>query len=289
MLRINVIKILLLSFLMIINIFLFLNLHSLKNQNEFEVNFLDVGQGNGTLFEYDSGLKILVDSGVGLKAKQSLFKELSFFNRKIDLFFATHYDLDHVGNFIDYFYKYTNSYFFNNGKESKAPIYDEIFKILNQQNIKDISLVSGDIIKINKNSFIEVLFPEKNININKLKDNDSSLILKFIYKDKSILITGDASSKIEKWLVKKYGNKLKSDILIAGHHGSKTSSSEEFLKMVKPEYIIFSAGENNSYHHPNKEILERVDVLGIKYFRTDTQGTVKAFIDKGNWVFEVEK
>jgi competence protein ComEC len=82
-------------------------------------------------------------------------------------------------------------------------------------------------------------------------------------------------------LVKKYGNKLKSDILLAGHHGSKTSSSEEFLKAVNPELIIFSAGKNNSYHHPHPTVISLVKKLGITYFRTDEVGTIKYIFNNG--------
>lgn len=282
MFKTNLIKISVLSLLFIINIFLIFNFYFLKTQNEFEVDFVDVGQGNGTLFKYNSGLKILIDSGTGLKAKKGLYNELSFFDRNIDLFFATHYDTDHVGNFPDYFKKYINSYFFNNGKDSKTPIYNEILNGLKNQNIKDISLVAGNILKIDDDSYIEVLLPEKNININSLKSNDSSLVLKFIYKNKNILITGDLPSKLERWLVEKYGKKLKSDVLVAGHHGSKYSSSEEFLEAVNPKYIIFSAGKDNSYHHPSQEVLDRVDKLGIKYFRTDENGTIKYIFNDGD-------
>jgi len=76
-------------------------------------------------------------------------------------------------------------------------------------------------------------------------------------------------------MVEKYGKRLKSDFLLAGHHGSNTSSSEEFLRAVNPEYIIFSAGKNNSYNHPHPAVISLVEKLGIKYFRTDTVGTIK--------------
>jgi len=289
MFNINLIKIFILSILFLINILLLSNLFYLKNTNEFEVNFLDVGQGNATLFKYKSELNILIDSGKDVYGRKSLYKNLSFFDRNLDLTFATHYDFDHVGNFLDYFNKYNISYFFRNGKESKAPIYEELLKLIKKEDIKNIDLKAGDIIKIDKNSFIEILFPEEKINVNKLKDNDSSLILKLTYKNKTFLITGDASKKIESWMVEKYGKKLKSDFLLAGHHGSKTSSSEEFLRAVSPEYIIFSVGKNNSYHHPHPTVISLVDKLGIKYFRTDINGTIKYIFNGEDWILKLEK
>jgi competence protein ComEC len=107
--------------------------------------------------------------------------------------------------------------------------------------------------------------------------------LQIFFRDKIFLITGDAPKKIEEWLVKKYGKKLKSNILLAGHHGSKTSSSEEFLKVVNPDLIIFSAGKDNPYHHPNKEIIDLVKELKIKYLRTDEVGTIRYLLKADNW------
>jgi len=279
---VTLLKTFILFLLFLINIFLFLNLENLKNKKEFEIDFLDVGQGNGTLIKTQN-LNILIDSGKELYARKTLYKNLSFFDRNLDLVFASHYDYDHVGNFLDYFQKYKISYFFRNGKESKAPIYSELLKLTKIKKIKTIDLKAGDILKINKNFYIKVLFPDRKINQNKMRDNDSSLVLQIFYKNKIFLITGDSPVKIERWLIEKYGDELKSDILLAGHHGSRTSSSEEFLKVVKPDLIIFSTCKNNSYHHPNKEILERVKKLGIKYLRTDEIGTVKYFFKNNEW------
>ncbi len=281
-------KIFILIILFIINIFLFFNLSYLKRQNEFEIDFLDVGQGNGTLIKYQ-GLNFLIDSGKELYARKTLYKNLSFFNRNLDFSFASHYDFDHVGNFIDYFQKYKISYFFRNGKASKAPVYEELLKLTKKNKIKTIDLIAGDILKINKDFFIKVLFPEKNINKNKLKDNNSSLVLQIFYKDKTFLITGDSPKKIEKWLVKKYGESLKSDILLAGHHGSKTSSSEIFLKTINPKLIIFSAGKNNPYHHPSPSVISLVKKIKIPYLITYNVGTIKEIFNGDKWILNLEK
>jgi competence protein ComEC len=195
--NLKLIKIFILAILLLINIFLFLNIYSLKTFNEFEINFLDVGQGNSTLIKY-KGLNFLIDSGKELYARKSFYKNISFFDRNIDFVFATHYDFDHVGNLLDYFEKYKIYYFFRNGKKSKAPIFNELLKLTKKEKIKNIDLISGDILKINDEFYIKVLFPEEKININKLRDNDSSLVLQIFYKDKIFLITGDSPKKIEK-------------------------------------------------------------------------------------------
>jgi len=99
-------------------------------------------------------------------------------------------------------------------------------------------------------------------------------VLKITHKNQSILITGDLPQKFERYLVHKYKNKLKSNILLVGHHGSNTSSSEEFLKAVDPEYIIISVGKDNPYHLPNKNALKRLQKLHIPILRTDKIGNI---------------
>jgi len=112
--------------------------------------------------------------------------------------FASHYDFDHVGNLLDYFQKYKISYFFRNGKASKAPIYSELLKLTKENNIKALDLKADDVVKVDKDFYIKILFPDGEIDQNKMRDNDSSLVLQVFYKNKIFLITGDSPIKIEK-------------------------------------------------------------------------------------------
>lgn len=105
-------------------------------------------------------------------------------------------------------------------------------------------------------------------------ENDRSLVLGLDFMGKKWLFTGDASEAIEKKIISKYPD-LDIDILKAGHHGSKTSSSYSFLEAISPEVVVISVGRFNSYGHPNKEVLERLNKLGIKYRRTDIEGTIE--------------
>ena len=102
-----------------------------------------------------------------------------------------------------------------------------------------------------------------------IKDkNDSSIVLRIVYGENEVLLTGDASKKIEKFLVSKYGSRLESDILKLGHHGSKTSSSELFLRTVKPKSVVVSAGSNNRYGHPHKSVMDLVGRLNSSLYST---------------------
>ena len=255
--------------------------YSFLTINTFSVTFIDVGQGNATLFETANNFQFLIDSGNGLAAKTSLSKKLNFFDKELDLILATHFDLDHVGNFPYLLSNFNISYFFDTGITNEKDVFELINKKILKKNVLRKKLSAGDILKINPHTKIEIFFPPPNINIQSFQDNSSSLVLKITHQNSSVLITGDSPAKIEKFLVKKYGEKLKADILLAGHHGSKTSSSEIFLKTVRPEYIIFSAGKDNSYKHPHKEVLERAQKLGLKILRTDQLGSINFIYKDG--------
>jgi competence protein ComEC len=159
--------------------------------------------------------------------------------------------------------------------------------VFDDRYIKQLS--AGDTIFIDKNTKIMVLFPEVFFKSGSLDSNESSLVLKIQHKNKTFLITGDLPFKFEKYLVKKYGKELKADVLLAGHHGSKTSSSLDFLKVVDPEYFVVSVGEDNSYNLPSNEVLDRVRKFGIKILRTDLSGNVIFNIKDSDLILKQEK
>jgi len=248
------------------------------NSEKHKITFLDVGQGNGVLIQ-DGERNILIDTGNEFVATKSLTKALGFFDRKIDIIFASHYDLDHIGLLPYYLRNYKVGMFVDSGviisqKDSQWPLYQEIKDLIKKKKVIKKTGRSGDEFIFNDDFKIKVLFPGRFLDVNKLKSNSGSLVLKIFFYGKKILLTGDLPQKFEKVLIQRYGDELKSDILLAGHHGSKTSSSEEFLKVVNPEHFVISVGEDNSYGHPNKEVLDRAERLGFKILRTDLLGSI---------------
>lgn len=135
--------------------------------------------------------------------------------------------------------------------------YERFLEIVKRRNIKVLVVNSGDKVFIENDIFFDILFPEKEqIEENIL--NNNSIVAKLVYNDFSMLFTGDIEEVAENKILEKYKN-LKSTILKVAHHGSKTSSIEEFLEAVKPKYALIGVGKNNTFGHPNDGVLERLE------------------------------
>lgn len=159
------------------------------------------------------------------------------------------------------------------GKDSKN--YQTFNKIVNKNKIKVLVVKKGDNINVEKNINIQILWP----NINQIQENilnNNSIVAKLSYKNISILLTGDIEEIAEKAILEEYKNSnvLKSTILKIGHHGSKTSSTQEFIEKVKPRIALIGVGKNNTFGHPNNVVLERLKNIGAKIYRTDEMGEI---------------
>lgn len=136
---------------------------------------------------------------------------------------------------------------------------------------------AGNRINIEKNLFFDILWPSKNEIVSKNVINNNALVCKMVSKKVTMLFTGDIEQEAEKAILNKYKvniSILKSDILKVAHHGSKTSSTEEFLEAVKPNTAVIGVGKNNNFGHPNKSVLEKLKRLGCRIYRTDESGEI---------------
>lgn len=230
------------------------------------VYFIDVGQGDSALIVTKNNKSILIDTGGKVGSNYSLMKSnvIPFFKsigiRKLDYLFITHGDYDHAGYGIDLVNNFNvKNRFTNKGK------YNLLEKKLN--------------IKSFNNSYIKI----DNVEIYSLNsklynnENSDSLVLLVIIDNYKLLFMGDASINTEKDIMNNYdiGDVF---ILKVGHHGSKTSSSEEFINSVNPKYSIISVGKNNKFGHPNKEVLDTLN--DSKIYRTDQDGSIMFKIKK---------
>lgn len=140
--------------------------------------------------------------------------------------------------------------------------YRKFVEIVNKRNIKVKKIKIGERIKLENDLYINVLWPADDKLITQNTLNNNSIVMKLEYKDFSCLFTGDIEKIAEQELLKTLDkNELKSTILKVAHHGSKTSTTQQFLEAVKPKIVLIGVGENNKFGHPNKEVLERLELL----------------------------
>ncbi len=166
--------------------------------------------------------------------------------------------------------------------------YQKFIKIVKERNIKVQVVEAGQRINIEKDLYFDVLWPMSENAISENSINNNSLVCKIVYRDFSMLFTGDIEAIAEKAIFEKYKNTsiLKSTILKVAHHGSRSSSMQEFLNVVRPKIALIGVGEKNTFGHPNSDVLERLKKSGSKIFRTDKDGEITIQINnKGRiWI-----
>ena len=176
-------------------------------------------------------------------------------------------------NFIMKNMKVENAIISNLGQESDE--YDTFINLAKKQRTNLILVKLGDVIKIG-NATINILFPENNL-ITDNKKNNNAIVFKFIWKDFSMLFTGDIEEKAESRILNIYSNNLstlQATILKVAHHGSKTSTTKKFIEAVKPKIALIGVGEDNNFGHPNNGVIERLIGIGCKIYRTDKNGEI---------------
>ena len=145
--------------------------------------------------------------------------------------------------------------------------YQDFIKIVNEKKIKVYVVEAGQKIHIERNLYFDVLWPSSNDVVTENILNNNSLVCKLNYRNFSMLFTGDIEEIAEEKILKDVNNDLlKADVLKVGHHGSKTSSTEEFIKVVKPKIALIGVGKNNNFGHPNNDVLNRFNELRYKDF-----------------------
>lgn len=233
------------------------------------------GQGDATLIVTPLNKKILIDGGgsefgdFNVGANTLLPYLLDRGIKKLDYIILTHFDLDHVQAAM---------YVMENIKVKKVIIakqvesseaYSKFVEIITKKKIEVCIIKAGDRINIEKDLCFDVLWPDSNEFITENAINNNSIVCKFKYRDFSMLFTGDIEEIAEKRILELYRENLdvlKSTVLKVAHHGSKSSSIEEFLRVVNPKIALIGVGSNNLYGHPSSEVIERLDELRCKYF-----------------------
>lgn len=253
------IKFFLISTLLLIGIVYFI-------PKDLKVYFVDVGQGDCTFIETPRHKKILIDGGGSLSdydiGKNVLLPYI--LNRgctTIDTIYVSHFDQDHVGGLLTIMKELKVKNIIIGKQFETCENYERFKEIVKEKKIKVHIVEAGQRIKIEKNLYFDILWPSSNNVINENILNNNSLVCKLVYYNFSMLFTGDIEEFAEKAILEKYKNlnKLQSTILKVAHHGSKSSSIEEFLKAVKPKIALIGVGEKNTFGHPNSGVLERIE------------------------------
>ena len=245
------------------------------------VAMLDIGQGDAILIEAPNGNKIMIDGGPDGVVLRRLGETLPFFERNLDMLIVSNPDKDHMGGFIPVLNSYQVANVMEPGTISPSATYEALESTILQKKVPKIIAERGMKITLSPDIYLYILFPDRDAS--KLKTNDGSIVAKLIYKNTSIMLMGDAPQKIEKYLIELDGNNLKSDILKAGHHGSKTSTVPSFVQTVSPQYALISAGLHNMYGHPNKETIQTLQKSHVKIFSTLGKGTIYMYSDGEGW------
>lgn len=271
--------------LIIIIIFNFIYPLADSTKKNLTINFIDVGQGDSTLIRVDNK-NILIDGGGSLYSdgfdvgEKTLFPYL--LDRGItylDYVIVSHFDADHFQG-LEYVInniKVKNAIISSLGQNSKE--YETFLNLAKKKKINIIYVKKGDSINFN-NAKIDILYPDNEI-INDNAKNNNALVCKLIYNNFSMLFTGDIEEIAEKKILKLYEKnkeKLRADVLKVGHHGSKTSSSYDFIKTVFPKIALIGVGKDNNFGHPNLGVIERLEKSGATIYRTDYMGEIELSI-----------
>lgn len=247
-------------------------------ENELEVHFIDVGQGDCTLIK-SGDHAMLIDAGDNSKGSAVWMYLQKQGIKKLDYVIGTHPDADHIGGLDVVIYKFDCEIIILSDYKKDTKTYDELIQTIKTKNYKITSPKTGTRYKLGDAEF-EIIGPVgSDYGTNA---NNYSVGIKLVHGNKSFLFAGDGEEEFESDLIEANEN-LKADVYKVSHHGSKTASTEEFMKKVNPKYAVISCGEDNRYGHPHSEVLNRFRAMGIKLFRTDEQGTIVAKSD-GNTI-----
>lgn len=251
------------------------------------VHFVDVGQGDGILVLQD-GKSMLIDTG---DLKSAVTEKLISYIRscgvkKLDYLVLTHPDADHIGGAPQIIRAFSPEYCILPDVNKSTKIYTDTLTALTEMNVKAKRPVPGDSYALGEADFC-VLAPLSE----KYTDwNDYSVVLRLSFGSRSVLFTGDAEKTSEREMTEHYSRTdLQADVLKVGHHGSRTSTTDAFLALVRPSYAVISCGEGNSYNHPHEETLTRLSQAGVRVYRTDQCGTVVLVTDGTALQFSAEK
>lgn len=249
----------------------------------FSVHIIDVGQGDSIFIQTLEDKRILIDAG-DEEAEHTVYSYLKRKGvKKIDVLIATHPDTDHIGS-MDYIIdKFKISHFYMPDAKTDSEAFYNLLDSCRDKNLKIEYLTKGDVLKIDSSTTMEILSPSTITD----KNNLNSIVSLLNYKGYEFLFTGDAEKENESEILSSC-NLPDIEFLKAGHHGSSSSSTNEFIEKLKPDAVAISCGYNNDYGHPHRSVLDTFRENGSVVYRTDKNGSLVFYCDD-NGIFTKKK
>lgn len=273
-----------LSIIIFLTFFIFTNY--LKNdkalnldyKNKLSVHYIDVGQGESSFLISPNGKTMLIDAGGTIN--NACFDYLKNLNIKtIDILVITHPHNDHISEVPNIINNFEVKKIYMPKVSHTSKTFENMINTIEAKKITVVEAKANKKIEFDNDIECNIISP----NFNNYKNlNNWSVVLHLKYKNNSFLFTGDAEEIAENEIMENTKINFSANVLSVGHHGSVTSTSEEFLKTVNPNYAIISAGKNNKYNHPSEIILERLDKYNVKTFKTFENGTIIIISDGEN-------
>lgn len=238
------------------------------SDDNLQVHFISVGQGDSELIKLPTGENVLIDSGDTYAAETllSYLKEQGV--EEIDMAVATHPHSDHIGSMQKVIENFKVDKILMPDRDYDSLVYTNLLYSIDENNVERIVAKYGDEFD-EGNAHFEILGPIKEYD----EVNDSSVVLMMTYGDNKFLFTGDQESDAEKDVIS-MGYDLNADVLKVGHHGSNTSSCQEFIDAVRPSIAVIEVGEGNKYGLPKDDIIMRIARSGATVYRTDKSGNI---------------
>lgn len=253
---------------------------------ELTLTMIDVGQADSFLLE-QNGKTALIDCGTRSSGKDVVEYLENEGISKIDYVFGTHPHDDHMGGMYDVITNFQIGTIIIPEVKTGRVTTNWYIKLMTEIKNGEYNLeyaTEGAMYNLG-DATIKIIGP---INMPKNNLNNYSTILKVSFGEMDIIMTGDAEISVEKDVLEKYKEELDAEILKVGHHGSDTSTSDEFLAAIDPEYALISTTINNKYEHPIKSVMQKLKNANIKVYRTDENGTVEATITSNDVKFSCE-
>lgn len=251
----------------------------LPDGETLEVHFIDVGQGDSILIRC-GGESMLIDAGTN-ESGEAVVDYLKQQNvDSLRYLVGTHPHEDHIGGLDDVIRAFAIEQVIMPDADHTTKTYEDVLDALIDKELTVTSVQPGDVFALGNASFTILSPSPETMQLAEAEDNmnDFSIGLRVEYKDNAFVMCGDAEAAAEENMVRS-GLSLQADVLKLGHHGSSTSTCDAFLSAVSPDRAVISCGKDNSYGHPHRETIEKLDAAGIRYYRTDELGSIVAVSD----------